>query len=404
MLCTPHSAVWIAADGTLLSSTEHHYREGLAELSLGPGFFRAESRPARDLSVLLARHQRSRATRSLRWLDLMAGCGIRALRWGLEAVGGHAAETELWINDGDPDRLALIQANLQPLQGAIRLTADAADTLLHGAILKRKRFDFIDLDAFGAPGALIQPALQALRFEGLLFLASTDGRSPTGHDRVGAIRSLGAAARAHPASWEMALRQQIGLVARQAWMLGHGLQPLFSFSEGRTFRLALRLRRRIPAGDERNLGLVARCERCGAQRFQPLLKLSGWPACSCADGQGRWSVSGPLWIGPLQEPLLLLQLMADAQELNRQQISPITLRLMQRLQADPGDGPTVWSTDELARRLGLGGPPALGRLVRALQAAGHRASASGVMPGQVRTDAELPELLQICTSLRGEGL
>ena len=138
--------------------------------------------------------------------------------------------------------------------------------------------------------------------------------------------------------------------------------------------------------------------------MQPLLKLSGWPACHCAAGEGRWSISGPLWIGPLQEPQLLQQLIADAQELGRQQICPATLRLMQRLQADPGDGPTVWATDELAWRLGMGGPPALGALVQALQVAGYRASASGVMPGQVRTDAELTQLLQICTSLQGEGI
>ena len=334
----------------------------------------------------------------------MAGCGIRALRWGVEALGNPAAETQLWINDGDPDRLPLIQANVQALGCSTRLSADAADLLLHRAIVQRQRFDFIDLDAFGAPGPLIQPALQALRFDGLLFLASTDGRSPTGHDRAGAIRSLGAAARTHPSSWEMALRQQIGLVARQAWILGRGLQPLFSFSEGRTFRLALRLRRHVPAGDEQKLGLVARCERCGDQRVQSLLKLTGWPVCDCTAGQGRWTISGPLWIGPLQEPQLLQQLMADAQALGRQQISPVTCRLMQRLKADPGDGPTVWPTDELARRLGMGGPPALGPLVQALQAAGYRASASGVMPGQVRTDAELPQLLQICTSLQGEGI
>ena len=394
----------MAADGTLLTSTDHHYREGLAEFSLGPGFFRPESRPARDLSVLLARHQKASATQPLRWLDLMAGCGIRALRWGLEALGSDAAETELWINDGDPDRLPLIQSNVQALGCSKRLSAEAADLLLCRSILQRQRFDFIDLDAFGASGSLIQPVLQALRFDGLLFLASTDGRSPTGHDRVGAIRSLGAAARVHPASWEMALRQQIGLVARQAWLLGHGVQPLFSFSEGRTFRLALRLLRQIPAGDEKKLGLVARCERCGAQRVQPLLKLSGWPACHCVDGQGRWSISGPLWIGPLQEEPLLQQLIADAQDLGLQQISPVTLRLLRRLQADPGDCPTVWPTDELASRLGGGGPPALGRLVQALHAEGYRASASGVMPAQVRTDAELPQLLQICTSLRGEGI
>ena len=65
--------------------------------------------------MLLARHQSLNATRPLRWLDLMAGCGIRALRWGLEALANPAVETELWINDGDPDRLPLIQTNVQGL-------------------------------------------------------------------------------------------------------------------------------------------------------------------------------------------------------------------------------------------------------------------------------------------------
>ena len=77
---------------------------------------------------------------------------------------------------------------------------------------------------------------------------------------------------------------------------------------------------------------------------------------------------------------------------------------MQRLLADPGEPALVWSTDELARRLGTGGPPPLALLVQALRKAGYRSTASGVMPGQVRTNADLPDLLQICSSLRGVGI
>ena len=84
--------------------------------------------------MFLARHQSLYATRPLRWLDLMAGCGIRALRWGLEALANTAVETELWINDGDPDRLSLIQANAAGLGCSTRLTAEAADLLLHRSI------------------------------------------------------------------------------------------------------------------------------------------------------------------------------------------------------------------------------------------------------------------------------
>jgi tRNA (guanine26-N2/guanine27-N2)-dimethyltransferase len=388
---------------TALGTTDHHYREGSASLALGSGFFRPDSRPSRDCSVLLARHQHRHAQGQLRWLDLMAGCGIRSLRWGLEALQERPERVELWVNDGDPDRLPCLNSNLSALPRPARVSSQAAEVLLGQAYLDGRFFDLIDLDAFGAPGSLIQPALQALRFEGLLLLASTDGRSPTGHDRAGAIRSLGAAARVHPASWELALRHQLGLVARQAWMLGRGIQPLLCFSEGRTFRVSVRMRRHLQPGEEHRLGLLARCEACGSQVVQILKNLTGWPSCCCPSGAGRWSVSGPLWIGPLQDSQTLAGLRGDPWLQEPGAISNRTKRLLERLEADPGSPATVWATDELARRLGGGGPPPLNQLVTAVRQAGFQAYPSGVMAGQLRTDADLTVLLRLCADLRSEG-
>ena len=382
-----------------LETPSTHYREGAACLQTGPGFFRKDSRPSRDLSVLLAIHQASEAQRPLRWLDLMAGCGIRGLRWGLEALPETRPELELWLNDADPDRSSLLASNLQPLQElrgvSLTTTSWAAERLLRKAYLDQTFFDLIDLDAFGCPNALLQSALAVLRFDGLLILASTDGRSPTGHDRVAAVRHFGAAARAHPASWELALRLQLAVLAREAWQLGRGLEPVACFSEGRTFRLAVRLRQRLCADEETQLGLLARCQRCGDQAVQSLLKLSGWRACLCTDGQGRWAVTGPLWIGPLQKPDLLAQLLqlADSQPFS---LSSAGRRLLQRLQRDSGLPVCCWSTAELASRLALAGPPSLEALVQSLRAAGHQACASAVMTGQLRTNASLAELLQQC--------
>ena len=358
--------------------------------------------------MLLAREQQRSGEGSLRWLDLMGGCGIRGLRWALEAAVLRPSSISLHVNDADPDRLPLLKSNLESVPIPVRITSTPAAKLLARSFLDGYHFDLIDMDAFGAPGSLIQPALQALRFEGILLFSSTDGRSTTGHDRSGAIRSLGSAARAHPSSWEMALRQQIGLVARQAWMLGFGVQPLVSFSEGRTFRICLRLRRQLSTDDESCLGLIARCDGCGAQAVQPLLRLKDWSPCRCAAGDrrwiSRWIISGPLWIGPLQDPVTLDALLSDALNCSGDGIASSTLRLLQRLRADPGFPATVWSTDELSRRLASGGPPPLEQLLRALHAEGHWACPSGVMPGQVRTDADLPELLQICSSIGEERI
>ena len=387
--------MWSAAAVTALADQDIHYREGAAELILGRGFFRPESRPARDLSVLLAAQQACDRGdgQQLRWLDLMSGCGVRALRWGLEAAAGCRLPPWIHANDADPDRLAVLQANCRPLlERGFRpeLTDRPAQQLLAEQVLNGEGFDLIDLDAFGSPGPLIQPALQALRGEGVLFLASTDGRSPTGHERVGAVRRLGAAARVHPASWELALRHQLGLIARLAWMNGRGIWPLLSISDGRTFRTAVRLQQRPDARQEEYLGLLARCEACGDQQEQRLLRLTGWPACCCGSGQGRWLVSGPLWLGPLQDPICIKALMQLTVP-----VAEATKRLLRRLQADRGCPARVWSTAELSRRLALPSAPPLQNLVAVLQAAGHQAHASSVMAGQLRTDAKFPELLQL---------
>jgi len=371
----------------------HHYCEGAAGLELGAGFFRPESRPSRDLGVLLAAHLPQPSP--LQVLDLMAGCGIRALRYGLEA--GAAA---VWANDADGDRLPLLQRNLAPLGVAASSTDLTAQKLLARCLLEERRFGLVDLDAFGCPTALVPPALEALRFEGVLYLASTDGRSPTGHDRSAAIRSLGAAARAHPASWELALRLQIAVVARAAWALGRGIRPLFSFSEGRTFRTAIQLQRRADPQQDQQLGLLAHCHACGDQSQQSLLQLRQWPSCACkaSDSAPPLAISGPLWLGPLQHPPTLRAMRVAAAAAPSDFVAPASRRLIERLLADPGVPARCWSSADLGRRLG-GGPPATEPLLAALRAEGYTALRSGVMDGLFRCNAPWSRVLELAAAL-----
>jgi tRNA (guanine26-N2/guanine27-N2)-dimethyltransferase len=380
-----------------------HYCEGMASLELGAGFFRPQSRPSRDLGVLLlaqivaGRRDLHAAPEPLAVLDAMAGCGIRSLRYGLEALAGCPA-ARVWANDADPDRLPVLQRNLAPLAGAglaLQLGAQSAQQLLASCLHQRQRFDLVDLDAFGCPAALLPLAIEAVRLGGVLYVASTDGRSPTGHDRVAAVRLLGAAARAHPASWELALRLQLGVIARAAWAQGRGIEPLLSFSEGRTFRTAVRLRRRPAPTEEQQLGLLAHCHGCGDQQVQPLLRLRQWQPCLCGgDSAPPLAISGPLWIGPLQQAAPLLAL-ADAQSAAAGagvQLAADSRRLLARLAADPGAEPRCWPTAVIAQQLG-GGPPPLQLLVDSLRRQGHAASASAVMPSQLRSSAPWPVIL-----------
>ena len=379
-----------------------HYREGAALLAPGTGFFRPESRPSRDLGVLLAAVlpglSAPAPAAALPVLDLMAGCGIRALRYGLEA-----GARSVWANDADADRLPWLRHNLQPLAATdcrVRSTALTAQKLLARCLLAERRFGLVDLDAFGCPTPLVAPALEALHFDGVLYLASTDGRSPTGHDRPAAVRSLGAAARAHPASWELALRLQLAVVARAAWALGRGIRPLFSFSEGRTFRTAIQLLRRPAPREEEQLGLLAHCHRCGEQASQSLLRLRHWPPCACGgrEGASTEAISGPLWLGPLQHAPTLAAMLQRAEAVPPEWVSRPSRRLLQALHDDPGLPVRCWPTAELGRRLSAG-PPATEALLAALRAEGYTALRSGVMAGQFRCNAPWSRVLELAAAL-----
>lgn len=369
--------------------------EGEARFLVGPGFFNPASRPSRDLGVLLACLLAQK--RPLRVLDLMAGCGLRSLRYGLEARA-----RSVWANDADLSRLPWLHSNLSVLKETclVRTTAQSAHRLLADCLLRGERFDLLDLDAFGSPHALVSPALEAVEVGGVLYLASTDGRGPTGHDRRGGLRHFGASVRCHPASWELALRLQLGHIARSAWCQGRGVEPVFSLSDGRTFRTAVRLRRSPRPEEEWELGLLALCNRCGDQQVQPLLNLKQWSNCGCLpQGTGALVVSGPLWIGPLQH-IPTLDAMAELGTIHATNLTQVTQRLLGRLRKDRGWPARCWSLAMISRLAGVSAPPLEGLAAR-LRQKGYLASASGVMAGRLRSDAPWSAIL---AAVRERGL
>ncbi|MEB3170963.1 MAG: N2,N2-dimethylguanosine tRNA methyltransferase, partial [Synechococcaceae cyanobacterium] len=157
-----------------------------------------------------------------------------------------------------------------------------------------------------------------------------------------------------------------------------------------------RLRRRPGRGEEQALGLLAHCHACGSQELQPLIRLRQWQPCLCSAGPSLQplAISGPLWLGALQDPLLLGAMVAQATAAPAVSLDPGTGRLLARLAADPGLPARCWPLAEIGRRLG-GGPPPLASLVAALQSEGWLAQASGLMHGQLRSDAPWSVILQM---------
>lgn len=90
-----------------------------------------------------------------------------------------------------------------------------ASRLLAACALHETYFDLVDVDSFGADGALVPRALQAAAFGGLVYLTATSGTVAAGLLPEKALAEYGCYARAHPSAMEQGLRMLLGAAVSQ---------------------------------------------------------------------------------------------------------------------------------------------------------------------------------------------
>jgi tRNA (guanine26-N2/guanine27-N2)-dimethyltransferase len=367
-----------------MTSAQPPDQEGKAQFQVGTAFFRPTSRMARDLGVLAAAIHKAE-TGHLRVLEGMAGCGVRSLRYALEAAADF-----VWANDADPDLKPVLNNNLtaQLARSKFKISAQDAQRLFLGCYQRQDYYDLVDVDCFGNSAAYLSSCLGATRIGGLIYLTSTDGRSISGRDPAASLRLWGGYARSHPAIQEQGLRLLISGLSQQAGRFGLGIQPILSLFQGQTYRVMVRL---VQQPTEQ-IGFLGYCHGCG--EFQTV----AWPQLhrvKClTDACWRSPIlSGPLWLGQLHEPTFLSQMAAQANDWGWTKCNS----LLQVMQAEARLPPYFYTLAEIGRR-GKMDIPNRDRLVQALQAGGYRASPTHINPQAIKTEAAL----SVCIALSEE--
>lgn len=119
---------------------------------------------------------------SIRVLDALCGCGIRSLRYLVEAEADF-----LWANDANDENRRVIVKNLSRVGRGFGddrrwvVTNCDANRVMTEIYLHKDFFDFIDVDSFGSDSTFLRSAINALKLGGLLYVTSTDGFSSGGH-------------------------------------------------------------------------------------------------------------------------------------------------------------------------------------------------------------------------------
>ncbi|XP_043705520.1 tRNA (guanine(26)-N(2))-dimethyltransferase, partial [Telopea speciosissima] len=386
------------------------------EFEPGGSFFRQESAIGRDLGILAASvYKKSKG--SLRVLDAMCGCGIRSLRYLVQAEADF-----VWANDANEEYRRTILSNLS---GEVRIlerdrrrwvvTHFDANRVMTECFLQRDFFDLIDIDSFGSDSSFFRSAFDCLKIDGLVYVTSTDGYSSGGHRPYNSLTSYGAYIRPMPYSNEIGLRMLIGGVLRDAAVLGYRVSPLFSYYSyhGPVFRVMLRVNRgRLP--ENRHYGFISYCTRCGNSQSCSWDAL-GHLSCPCSNGEVSPAlvVSGPLWTGPLHNGDYVTEMLnlagqwkwtsgrgtnfstekkgrgTDLEKLLKQMID----------ESDPKLPFGFIKLDEIGRRAKMN-TPSLSTLMSALQKEGYAVSRSHIAPSSIKTNCPMTMCIQIARELQ----
>lgn len=360
-------------------------REGKAEFSTSGAFYRPKSQIARDLAILAASLDKQRYG-SLRILDAMTGCGVRPLRYYLEAGADW-----VWANEANPDLADTLAHNLRALPPqALRLTHQDANEVFFTCYHQRDFYDLVDIDNFGAPSPYVSTSLWATRIGGLLYLTSTDGRSTGGHDPDRSLKRFAAFARSHPAVHEQGLRLLIGHAAQTAAARGLGVEPVFSVFTGQVHRVMVRLVPK-PTLTSETYGFIAYCHRCGHFQTVSWRQLGRVTCPVCGPGaETHPVVSGPLWLAELHNPATLEEMYTLAKTWGWEHQAQL-LRIMGQEATLP---PYYYPLGDIGR-LGKMDIPNRDQLIAALQERGFRAAVTHVDRQAVKTNASFGDCVAI---------
>ncbi|KAL1337432.1 hypothetical protein HN51_032103 [Arachis hypogaea] len=376
------------------------------EFEIGGAFYRQESASGRDLGVLAAfLHKKSNG--SLRVLDALCGCGVRSLRYLVEAEADFVA-----ANDANDSYGSTIAENLSRVKKGScdesgerwKVTHLEANRVMVDYYLQKSFFDFIDVDSFGSDSSFLRSAMNALRLGGLLYVTSTDGYSSGGHRPHHSLAAYGAYVRPMPYSNEVGLRMLIGGAAREAAVLGYHITPLFSYYayHGPVFRVLLRLNRG-KIHDSRHYGYIGYCHKCGNSHEYSWDQL-GQISCSCSMPMVSNSlvVSGPLWTGPLHDAAYLTDMLNLAKEWewvecdSKNSLGKLINRMID--ESDPKLPFGYIKLDEMASRAKINSP-SLKALMNAMHQEGYAASRSHIATNAIKTNCPMTECIRIAKEL-----
>lgn len=353
--------------------------DGVYEPAWSPVFYNPVAVFSRDFSVLVVS---TLELRNATVLDALSGCGVRALRYCVEATG----VVKCFANDIDERAYDLIAKNvsLNKLQGVVEALNDDANVVMYRLKKSGVKLDVIDVDPYGSPTPFLRAASWAVRSGGFLGVTATDLASLSGARPWAGSRRYWCHLILTDVPKLVALRVLVGYAARVASELDRFIEPV-AYAIGSYFiRVFYRVGRGATAADamlSRSVGYLKYCSVCGFREY------THWfDEVTCRVCGSRLDYVGPMWIDRLVSRELVLRAREALPSFSYMSSASKLSKLLEYQLFEAESGALVpYDVVQMARRLKVNAPR-VEEVVECLKSLGYSATRYYGAPTAVGTN------------------
>lgn len=244
----------------------------------------------RDVSVLLLNNC---GIKDIQTADIMAGSGVRSLRFLLELKKGVISSVS--VNDYDKNFVKLFEKNLtlNKIKKSKRIHVSSMDANMF--LLESMGFNYIDVDPFGSPNDFLDASVVRLSRDGILSITATDTSPLSGTHPDACLRNYWAKPLHNHLMHEVGLRILIRKVQLVGAQHDKALIPIYSYFKDHYFRIFFKCTKGKLVVDDvlKSHQYVVHCDKCMN------VVVSKFNSVSCPNCKESMRYSGPMWIGKL---------------------------------------------------------------------------------------------------------
>jgi len=330
----------------------------------------------RDINIAFLR---SIPAQQLRIADVLAGSGIRSIRFLLELP--KQKRQSIVLNDANPQAVKRIQNNLAANKLDAPVFTQDASQFLH----EQTGFTYIDIDPFGSPAPYLDAALQKIITPGWLSVTATDTAALSGSSVAACVRKYWSRPLKNEFMHEIGLRILIRKVQLVGAQYEKAVVPVYCHATRHYYRAYFKIEKSksrvkdVLAGQR----FVHYCFRC-LRRFTA--HHNNFEMCCDAP----ISIAGPLWGGLLWDSALAENIAAACEWYGQE-----TVKLARIIAEESSiDSVGFYSPHHFAKKHGFG-LAKQEEILSALRAEGFAASRTHLSGTGIRTDADSGSFLAL---------